>query len=196
MRTHFFAFTSLAFIKIQNHLPSSFPWDAWWMRHECCFMQYECNMNACECMILGWRRAFLINVVHRGRFLSILGAFEAPSPFFPLHCIIPHFYTCVHFRNAYGSPELYIRISYIMSELVTAMKRKSEAVTAVGLAWGVFKNTRVCCRLTPNKRIESSNTVFLPTQPTATPPNTLGPNPSPPRERPSPRTARAAGLLS
>ena len=72
----------------------------------------------------------MINVVHRERFLSILGAFEAPSPFFPLHCIIPHFYTCVHFRNAYGSPELYIRISYIMSELVTAMKRKSEAVTA------------------------------------------------------------------
>ena len=41
---------------------------------------------------------------------------------------------------------------------------------------GVFKNTRVCCRLTPNERIKSSNTASLPTQPTATPPNTLGPN--------------------
>ena len=67
----------------------------------------------------------------------------------------------------------------------------------VGIAWGgVFKNTGVCRLLTPSERIKSSNTAFLPTRPTATPPNTLGPNPSPPRERPSPRTARAASLLS
>ena len=49
-------------------------------------------MNAFECMNLGWRRAFLINVVHRWRFLSILGAWKVPSPFFHSQCILTVLY--------------------------------------------------------------------------------------------------------
>ena len=94
--------------------------DATWML----LNAIKCNTNAYECMNLGWGRVFLINVVHRGRFLSILGALKVPSPFFHSHCILNHFTT---FTRIYAwGVHLYI----YMSELVEAMKRKSEAIDA------------------------------------------------------------------